>query len=215
MPIYVTNEDHKHVINETVNSVLEHSKGAEFIIVDDRSPIDVSYLKKYATMWVEHSENRGVAPSWNSGIRFSSDDYIAIINDDIVVPENWLQDIAKCFEVEKCGVASPRVEHLPDPKSGIAEKITWYPGSCFMLSKDVIDDVGLFDEQFVPFNCEDVDYWHRLREKGYKMMRNFDVFVEHKEGKTVKQFDYNAVNNKNVERLIKKWGSDIRKEYYD
>lgn len=215
MPVHLRTEAQKHLTNRTVGTVQDNSTDYEFIIINDGSLVDADYLRKYADVYIEHKTSMGVAPTWNDGIKISRGEYVVVINDDIAVPSGWLQDIALCFKTDMCGVASPRVEHLPDFESGISEKITWYPGSCFMLRQDVISNVGLFDERFLPFNCEDVDYWHRLRLKGYKMMRNFDVYVEHAEGSTVKTLDYDEVNYENVKRLTEKWDEDIRKYYYD
>jgi GT2 family glycosyltransferase len=214
MPVYFRDIAHQEAINQTIASVKAHSEDYEFIIVDDGSPFDTSFMLYTADTFIRHKVNRGIAPSWNDGIRIARGEYIAIINDDIQVPKNWLSKTREALDIADAGIAAPRVEHLPDKKRGIEEKDTWFPGSCFMLPRTTIEKVGLFDEQFVPFNCEDVDYLHRIKQKGMKLMRNFNVYVSHKEGDVLHKLDYKSVENENVKRLIAKWGTDIREDYY-
>jgi GT2 family glycosyltransferase len=215
MPIYLVNQDHEEVIWETIHSVLSNDEDFEFIIVNDGSKLDTKKFHKFCDVFVDRKKNKGIAPSWNDGLRMARGEYLAVINDDIVVPKGWLGDTVKCFEeFIDVGVAAPRVQHLPDPESGMEIKKSWFPGSCFMLSRDTIDKVGYFDEQFVPFNCEDLDYWIRVTNAGLHMARNYDVYVGHKEGDVLHDLDYKNVDNENVSRLIAKYGQDPRGPFY-
>ena len=214
MPFLVKNKEHAEVYNQTIKSILENSHDFEFIGIDDGSSYQVNMIdfKKI----IVHPKNLGIAPSWNDGIRVARGKYIAIINDDIVVQEGYLDAMAKCFEEHAdCGVSAPSVEHLPDLSSGIHEKKTWFPGSCFMISQGIKSIVGEFDEQFVPFNCEDIDYWERIYQNGFKMYRNFDSFVRHKEGDVLHTLDYKKVDSENVKKLLAKWGYDPRPKFYE
>ncbi len=42
-------------------------------------------------------------------------------------------------------------------------------GWCFMLTKELYDEVGVFDEWFNPAFGEDTDYWHRAWEMGVEL----------------------------------------------
>ena len=42
-------------------------------------------------------------------------------------------------------------------------------GWCFMLTRDLYDEVGPFDEWFSPAFCEDTDYWHRAWQLGIEL----------------------------------------------
>lgn len=46
-------------------------------------------------------------------------------------------------------------------------EIDWVSGCCLMVRKDVLDKIGLLDEQFVMF-VEDVDFCFRAKREGYK-----------------------------------------------
>lgn len=215
MPMLYRDVEHFPMIKRTINSVLKYSKGYEFIIVDDGSPFWEDYLDDNAPdVLIQHKENLGIAPSWNDGMAMARGEFIAVINDDIEVCEGWLEGMKECFEKDVlCGVSAPAVEHMPRKEGTMDDKI-WFPGSCFMLSKNTIKIIGYFDEQFVPFNCEDVDYWTRLTKNGLKMMRNYDIFVKHAEGDVLHKLDYKSVDNENIKKLINKWGYDPRPQFY-
>lgn len=208
MPCLFRRKEHKNTVLDCIDSVRKHSSDYEFIIVDDGSPLDTKFLKDNADNYIRHDKPMGIAYGWNDGIGVAKGDYIVIINDDIVVRPGWLEAMEKCFEIENCGVSGCSVEHLPNGM-GIEECRTWFPGSCFMLSRNTIDKVGLFDEQFVPYNYEDIDYWTRVYKAGFKLIRNYAVQVQHKEGQVIHSFDNNGIaDSLNRQRYIKKWGFD-------
>lgn len=209
MPIFHRkgNEVVQTYAKECVESVKRNSQDYELIIIDDGSTLDTSWFKKNADVYKRH-KNKGVAPSWNDGIKLSKGKYIVVINDDIVVPEGWLDDLVLTFEIIKnAGVVGPAVEHLPNG-IGIEENHVWFPGSCFMLPRETIDKVGLFDEDFAPFYFEDTEYWTRILKSGLKMARNYNVFIKHKEGQTVKKLSQNEQYQINYQKFINKHGFD-------
>lgn len=71
----------------------------KIVVVDDGSP-RVAETRDVVNFWrkqlplsfVEHGENRGIAPAWNTATRLLPSDYIVLINDDVVVPSGpWLE----------------------------------------------------------------------------------------------------------------------------
>jgi GT2 family glycosyltransferase len=56
-------------------------------------------------------------------------------------------------------------------------------GGLCLISRKVINEVGLFDERFNPYGWEDVDYSLRAREKGFKIFYNHNAIIYHKGGK--------------------------------
>jgi GT2 family glycosyltransferase len=78
-----------------------------------------------------------------------------------------------------------------------------------MLRKETLDIVGYFDEQFHPFNYEDVDYWTRIFESGHTIARDYSVQVRHDEGQVIHSFEDNGfVDAQNRQRYLEKWGFD-------
>ena len=64
---------------------------------------------------VELSKNYGFAEGYNKGLKDVSTDYVAIINSDVLVTENWLDPIIDLLENDKdIGVAQPLILSLED-----------------------------------------------------------------------------------------------------
>ena len=227
MPSFLNRHEHKPVLEDCIASVKKHSNDYEFIIVDDGSPLLTGFLKEAADTYIRHNPtNWGLSPTWNDGIKVARGKFIAVINDDIRVSDGWLDGLREALRAPQAGVAGPAVEHIPHPKEGIEEQVKWFPGYCYMLSRETINKLrrieektdepcpGLFDENFVPFNAEDCDYWERLRKNGFKLMRNWGVEIWHAEGDTVHHMNYEEMSRKARERFKKKHGFDLNEVYY-
>lgn len=204
-PIYINNDETKRLAHECLDSVEQNSSDYELIIVNDASSLYVNDLLKRADTSIFHRKNKGLAPTWNDGIKIARGEYIAVINSDVSVPDGWLEGLREKF-TKSVGVVGPAVEHLPNDPSQPAYQ--WFPGSCFMLSRETIEKVGLFDENFIPFYFEDTDYWTRILKAGLKLARNYDIFVKHAEGATVKNLARDEVYQKNFQKFIEKHGFD-------
>ncbi|WP_162271629.1 glycosyltransferase family 2 protein [Gemmata sp. SH-PL17] len=81
-------------------------------------------------------------------------------------------------------------------------------GFCLLISRAVIDAVGLLDEGFGLGNFEDDDYCHRARAAGFRAVIARDAFVHHVGGATFRAtgIDYTALLARNAERFRAKWG---------
>ena len=212
MPCLFRRPEHKEVVLECIQSVRDHSSNYELIIVDDGSPLDTSFLRRYADTYIRHKKPIGIARGWNNGLKVSRGKYKVIINDDIVAKPGWLECMVKALnEVESSLVSAPAVQHMAN---GVGveeshENKVWFPGSCFMLTEETINKVGYFDEQFLPFNYEDVDYWTRVYKAGGVLARNYEVMVDHKEGDVIHKIEENSkVDSDNRSRYLAKWGFD-------
>lgn len=196
---------------DCVASVRNNSEDYELIVVDNGSTEDESWVK--ADTYIRFSENRGIAPGWNAGMRAARGKYIAIINDDIMVTRGWLEGMKEALDMPQAGVGAVHVEHLPAGK-GIVAIDKWFPGSCFMLKHRTIEKVGYFDEQFFPCNFEDCDYWTRVLTNGMKLYVNYSLSVQHKEGQTLHAKDLSSHFLTNKKRFQDKWGFDAQEVFY-
>lgn len=218
MPCYYKDQAHKQVVMDTIESVKSSSQDHELIIVDDGSTLPTGWLKKEADTYVRHNPtNKGIAPSWNDGKNVSRGKYVVIINDDIRVPEDWLDMMYKTMELcRDAGVigvkyAGPGVE--PQLKIGeVAPKDhKWFSGYCFMLKRDrFFED---FDEQFIPFNFEDIDYWERIQQAGLGLYKA-PIAIWHAEGNTIHSMKYEETDNINLKKFIDKWGFNPKEKYF-
>jgi glycosyltransferase involved in cell wall biosynthesis len=212
MPCLFRREEHLETVERCINTVKAFSSDYELIIIDDGSPLNTDFLKEAADVYIRASKPRGIAFGWNDGIRISRGEYITVINDDITACPNWLESMEVCLS--GISVSAPGIEKLPAGQ-GIIENRVWFPGSCFMLNRETVKIVGYFDEQFAPFNYEDVDYWTRVYKSGGKLYRNYCIEVGHAEGQVIHNIENSTVvDSENRQKYLKKWGFDPIPVFY-
>lgn len=206
----VRKKRHIRMVEKCITFIKTFSKDYELIIVDDCSPLHAEYLKEQADVYIRHDDsNKGCAVSWNDGLKVAKGKYLVVISDDVYVSEGWLECMKNALDLFPNSLASmPRVTNMP---AGLQpeEVRTWIPASIFMLRRECLDIVGYFDEQFHPYNYEDVDYWTRIFQSGHTISRDYSVSVQHLEGQVIHSFEESdTVDKQNRKKYLEKWGFD-------
>jgi GT2 family glycosyltransferase len=153
---------------------------------------------------IRNKENLGVARAWNRGIVVSdsTSEYIAILNNDILIGNDCLERMQKAMEANPdIWCLSPAFTRLAMPENwhelelkqrSVPEQIIdGDKGFFFMFRRDIIDKIakpkdGYFiDEQFGMLWYEDTDLWMRLKEAGHPGKSINNVLIHHFESKTI------------------------------
>ena len=134
------------------------------------------YAKNFGVFAFLSKVNLGVAGSWNFGIEFGIESLgcksFIILNNDILLLPKTLDVMLEGLKDPMVGMCtafnfSGRVASADDflklkiPAKGVKKETPDF--SCFAISKNCIDKVGLFDEAFYPAYFEDNDYHYRMR----------------------------------------------------
>ena len=87
----------------------------------------------------------------------------------------------------------------------------WLVGFCFLVKKNILNEVGYLDEIFTPGNFEDNDLSFRILEKGYSLVLCRDSFIHHYGSVSFKEneLDYQNINFLNLKKFNAKWGFDL------
>ena len=89
----------KEFTDHLVNVLIEDESVGEIIIIDN-APADFSYdNEKVVTLRQE--ENIYVNPSWNLGVEESDYDKFIILNDDIIIPYNFVSQLKKWLTTDR------------------------------------------------------------------------------------------------------------------
>lgn len=203
--IIIPTYDSLDTLKILVKQIYKYTKGdfKVYIVEDGQNKKTIKWLwseaKKHENLEVIlHPVNRGVGPSWNSGLDKALDDYcthFAILNDDIELCKDWWETCLKEFKdnVHMVCLDQP----CPIPMTG------WF----FILDRHCIEEIGIFDEQFAPFTSEDADYWYRFQASGMKMVKvNLPVF--HHGSHTINKIDrlkFKEIWNDNWNKLRRKY----------
>lgn len=172
-------------------------KGTELIVVDNGSSDGSVELLERAfpsARVIRNAENIGFAPAVNQGIRDARGEYVALVNNDVVATEGWLEELKRAldtdprrwaaaaqmrylhqpgrinsagFLVDLAGRARDRNDGMPasnEPTEPI--EVFGASGGAVLLRRNVIDEIGPFDERYFAY-LEDVDLAWRARRAGY------------------------------------------------
>lgn len=141
--------------------------------------------------------------SINTVIHLSSSKYLVIVNNDIVVTQNWLNNLLVCAQSDPrigmvCPVSTNISNRQEETLGGFAdldemqmkaeqfnrsdsrkweERLRVIP-TATLYRKEVFDDAGVYDVGFV-YDFGDDDFSFRVRRAGYKLIVCRDTFVHH------------------------------------
>lgn len=149
----------------------------------------------------------------NTVIRMLKAKYLVIVNNDVIVTENWLDNMLKCAESdEKIGIVCPVSTNISNRQEedlgGFSdleemqkkaadfnvsdwrkweERLRIIP-SATLFRMEIFDEAGLFDVGFV-HDFGDDDFSFRVRRAGYKLIVCRDTFVHHNHYMQERQLD--------------------------
>ncbi len=159
--------------------------------------------------------------------------HICLLNSDVIVTDYWLdymlekdsdvigpvtnaagneQTVQIDYEIE------PKLEAIAVANEYAAKRRACYKGYVVdsdlvtfyatIFKREVIETIGLLDEQFYPGSYEDDDYCVRILEAGYKITIARDCFLHHFGSGSFSKLnmtDRKNIGNVNRERFEKKW----------
>lgn len=146
---------------------------------------------------IRNDDNRGFAAACNQAIRASEPPFVALLTNDVVVAPDWLERLLEVMDqrpelgsctskvldqgdhriVDNCGHVlyadgltrgRGRLE-ADDGRFDRLEEVFCPSGCACLLRREMLDDVGLFDEDFFAY-CEDADLGFRARLRGWRCL---------------------------------------------
>lgn len=177
----------------------------EYLLVDNASSDGTSdRAEKIKNLRVlRNAENLGFAGGNNCGIRAAKGEHIVILNNDTVVPPDWLARLSHHLDtIPNLGILGPSTntesgqaifgvrynsmreffaynEKLGREQEGSWERVKKISGLCMLLPRWTLDKVGLLDTDFGIGYFEDDDICLRAEDQGLKLVWAKDVYVHH------------------------------------
>ena len=150
-------------------------------------------------------KNLGVSGSLNRGIKISKGEYVCYLNNDVIVTIGWLEGLIRCAESDKrIGIVgcssnsqskntgyvsldwSSKMKEIQRTailislsRKGICKREHFIHGLCMFIKREVINNIGLFDERYFPCFGDDLDYSFRAKKAGYRLVSAMDVYIYH------------------------------------
>jgi GT2 family glycosyltransferase len=115
----------------------------------------------------------GYPKAVNEGIKKSTSRKIILLNNDTVLLEqqknDWIKYLTKPFNTYiDCGISCVIKEYSKPMRSDFAIFF------CVMIDREVIDKVGLLNEEYGVGSCEDMEFCMRAKELGYQIYEALD-----------------------------------------
>ncbi len=198
-----------------IESLYKYTKDFELIIVDNGSTDGtVEYLKSLKDVkLILNNENKGFSAGNNQGIELAEGEYIGFLNNDILLYPEWFEACEEVFKIEKAAFISPR--HINPHYDTTDEKsyINYFKNnfkyaqkyeksfdecvfSCVITKRTVLNNLGLFDENYTQAFFEDNDFKYRAIEAGYGVFVTNEACFFHFGSVTSKTLNQNLEANR-------------------
>ncbi|WP_122894006.1 glycosyltransferase [Arcobacter peruensis] len=218
----------------------------EIILMDDKSPDEDARNLKHLIeniKFISNEENLGFLKNCNKGASFAVGKYVLFLNNDTNVQQDWLKYLIQLIESDdKIGMVGSRLVY-PDgrqqeaggiiwndasgwnfgrlddpmkPEYNYVKEVDYISGAAIMLSKKLWDEIGGFDERYIPAYYEDSDLAFEVRKHGYKVMYQPKSIVVHFEGishGTDLGLGIKSYQVTNKEKFIDKWKNELEEQY--
>ncbi len=228
IPAYLVNYPVFHMLGNCIGSIKEHTDKEktpyEIIVIlngNDTAIKFTSLQEVNVDKVIVNEENMGFAYAVNQGIRCAKGEYIAVINDDVLVYDNWLEYLQPTLNQIDLVMATPmygrayaravesREIYLKQIEkiNGLADAFSdFIDFSCILTKKDLFNEVGLFNEDFFMYG-EDLDFMRRMDKLGKKYASTKLVNTTHIIQGTANYVEGIAdIMNKSKDKLREIWG---------
>lgn len=196
IPCYHNNLKNYANTTKCLNHIKKTSLPYELILVENIE----RWLASEGDIYLASSAPKTFAENVNTGLKLATGGYIVVLNNDVFVPEGWLEALMECFKIPDCGIATLESSQFGRPCKD--EIIEMFFGGIFCLKREVVERVGLFDESF-RHAFDDADYWVRTYKEGYKFYMNRKVMVEHNAGSTIFELNGSKHNDIYVDNRVR------------
>ncbi len=151
-------------------------KNFEVIVVDQSEPFDTMFYNDFdLKLTVIRQDKKALWLARNTAIKASKGEYIAMYEDDVRVPSDWLSNHLKCLDYFRAdisaGVFFPAGAKIPHSRSFFRWAEQFATGNA-CLRKDVFRKIGLFDQQFEKQRMGDGEFGLRAYLAGFKSVSN-------------------------------------------
>lgn len=213
----------------------------EIIVADDMSTDETINIDKYVenAVVVRDGQNRGFLLNCKNAAKSARGKYVLFLNNDTQVQEGWLDSLVELIESDaSIGMVGSKLVYpdgrlqeaggiiwddasgwnfgrLDDPSKSefnYVKEVDYISGAAIMINKQLWDEIGGFDERYVPAYYEDTDLAFEVRKHGFKVMYQPKSVVVHFEGishGTDEGSNIKSYQSKNKNVFLAKWKNEL------
>jgi O-antigen biosynthesis protein len=182
LPNYCPNDEVRGYCMDFLESLDKHTdrEKYQFVVVENGSY--TKELEDRADIYIHKDKPMGYARAVNLGLAVSDHDTLLIMNNDLVLPEKWLEILTDDYQG---GILAPLDDQWRNPEKRIYEDAHWF--SLVMMDRHTFSRVGYLDES-LPYRFHDQDYSIRVKKLGFPVRRTGNLIVKH-----INMATYNAM----------------------
>lgn len=216
---YAKNEVLRRVTENAIQSLLNSEKSDtiqfNIIVIESEKNTPTYQYPFVKTIYPRQAFN--LNKYLNIGIKNSNSEYICFCNNDLFFEKNWASKLIEAFENDNKLVSASPICPLFHPTVNIHPFTGIYEGTeirkqiagwCFLIKRDLLKTIGLFDERF-NFWYADADYSKTLQKYNLKHALITDSIVKHLDRTTTKELTNKHRTAMTVEQIWffqYKWG---------
>lgn len=205
LSIITVNANNKEILKNCLASIYQHTNNIIFeIIVIDNASTDgsKSMIRSFfpQVILIENPENKGFSKASNQGLIIAQGRYCLLLNDDTYLNNNALELMVDFMDKNPmagaCGAKLLNTDKTIQRQGGLFGKKFWLAktptavdfviGAALMVKKEVIDKIGLMDENLFFYN-DDLDWCMSIRKAGWKIYFLPQAIITHYGGYSSKK----------------------------
>jgi GT2 family glycosyltransferase/2-polyprenyl-3-methyl-5-hydroxy-6-metoxy-1,4-benzoquinol methylase len=218
----------------------------EVIIADDVSTDETANISNYVENInvIRDDVNRGFLLNCNNAAKFAKGKYIYFLNNDTNVQPGWLSSLVELMEKDNSiGMSGSKLVYpdgrlqeaggiiwkdasgwnygrLDDPEKpeyNYVKEVDYISGAAIMIRRDLWEQIGGFDERYVPAYNEDSDLAFEVRKLGWKVVYQPKSVIVHYEGISHGTDTGSGIKRhqiENCQKFFKKWEMTLEKEHF-
>jgi len=184
---------------------------SEVIVIDDAfaEPFDADSMSITGLKLIRNETNLGFLRSCNRAVAVASGDFVLLLNNDTVVHSGAITSLLATFEqFENVGAVCAQLrfedgslqeaggivwrdgsawnwgrgEDPTDPRFCYPRDVDYGSAAALMVRRSLWQDIGGFDERFVPAYYEDTDFCFAVRRAGQRVVYQPQAVITHFEG---------------------------------
>lgn len=180
VPTYQHCEDLLKPCLESVKTYTDLSDTEVIVVANGCTDNTKEYVESlgepFKLVWF--TEGLGFTKATNEGLKVAKGDFIIFLNNDTVLlsqeKNKWIDLLIKPLK-ENVGITAPLISYCPYAERNFAIFF------CAATRRDVLEQIGLLNEEYSPGGGEDTEYAIKVQDLGYKLLQVPDEHL-HQEG---------------------------------